>query len=215
MKPVVEKLVYQGHLPRNISLIYCSFRDSNQLLLMVNRRSAIRHMLCISAGALVLPSCMQDSSKSSIILKNLQVSSDQEKLLQELTETIIPSSTTPGAKDVYAHLFALKMLDHCYNKEDQQKYIRGMEEFGKRSKTDLGGSFVKASPASRQAFVGKLEADKTSKDDLSFFYATTKRLTIQAYTTSEYYLTKVQLYELIPARYHGCVPVKSQTTRPA
>jgi hypothetical protein len=39
------------------------------------------------------------------------------------------------------------------------------------------------------------------------FFNTTKGLTIQSYIASEYFLTKVQVYELIPGRYHGCVPV--------
>ena len=182
---------------------------------MVNRRSAIRQLFCVSAGAFLLPSCMQDTSKSSILLKNLSISAEQERMLQELAETIIPATTTPGAKDIYAHLFALRMLDDCYKKEEQQKFLSGMEQFRKRAKSELEDSFSDAMPTKRQKFLTQIEGEKTSNEDLSYFYSTAKRLTIQAYTTSEYYLTKVQVYEMIPSRYHGCVPVKSQTARPA
>ena len=182
---------------------------------MVNRRSAIRQLFCISAGALILPSCMQDKSKSAILLKNLSIDSGQEKLLEELTETIIPATSTPGAKDIYAHLFVLKMMDDCYKKENQKKFIDGMEQFQKEAKKELDKSFVDATPAQRQSFLKKVEADKESKDDLTWFYATTKQLTIQAYITSEYYLTKVQVYEMVPSRYHGCVPVKLLNSKPS
>ena len=182
---------------------------------MVNRRSAIRQLFCVSAGAFLLPSCMHDTSKSSILLKNLSISAEQERMLQELAETIIPATTTPGAKDIYAHLFALRMLDDCYKKEEQQKFLSGMEQFRKRAKSELDDSFADAMPSKRQKFLTQIESEKTSNEDLSYFYSTAKRLTIQAYTTSEYYLTKVQVYEMIPSRYHGCVPVKSQTARPA
>ena len=182
---------------------------------MVNRRSAIRQLFCISAGVIILPSCMQDKSKSAILLKNLSIDAEQEKLLEELTETIIPATSTPGAKDIYAHLFALKMLDDCYGKEDQQKFMKGMEQFQKKAQKEFDRSFVSAPPAQKQSFLKKIEADKESKDDLGWFYATTKKLTIQAYTTSEYYLTKVQVYEMVPSRYHGCVPVKSLNSKPS
>jgi hypothetical protein len=182
---------------------------------MVSRRSAIRQLFCVSAGAFIIPSCMQDKTKSSILMKNLSIDAGQEKLLEELTDTIIPVTSTPGAKDIYAHLFALKMLDDCYNKEDQQKFIKGMEQFQKRAKKELETSFTEATPAQRQSLLKKIEADKDSKDELSYFYGTTKHLTIQAYTTSQYYLTKVQVYEMIPSRYHGCVPLKSVHSKPA
>src|SRR3990170_9055888 len=152
---------------------------------MVNRRSAIRQIFCISAGALILPSCMQDKSKSSILLKNLKINAGQEKLIEELTETILPVTSTPGAKDIYAHLFALRMLDDCYKKEDQQRFLSGMEQFIKRSKSEFDTSFQKATPTQRQTLLKKIEADKTAKDNLAYFYSTTKQLTIQAYTTSQ------------------------------
>ncbi|MGZ5134998.1 MAG: gluconate 2-dehydrogenase subunit 3 family protein [Flavitalea sp.] len=180
---------------------------------MVNRRSAIRQLFCISAGALIIPSCMQDKAKSAILLRNFSIDADQEKLIEELGETIIPATTTPGAKDIYAHLFILKMMDDCYEKADQQKFVNGLQQFQKKAKKDLDRSFNEATTVERQAFLKKIEADKDSKEDLTYFYATTKRLTIQAYTTSEHYLTKVQVYEMIPSRYHGCVPVKSQNLK--
>ena len=180
---------------------------------MVNRRSAIRQLFCISAGALIIPSCMQDKTKSAILLRNISIDSDQEKLIEQLGETIIPSTTTPGARDIYAHLFILKMMDDCYSKAEQQKFINGLKQFEKRAKNKLDKSFTEATLADRQALLKNIEENKQSKEDLVFFYSTTKRLTIQAYTTSEHYLTKVQVYEMVPARYHGCVPVNAQNSK--
>lgn len=182
---------------------------------MVNRRSAIRQLFCISAGVLILPACMEDKTKSSILLKKMRISSEQEKLLEELAETILPKTSTPGAKDIYAHLFALKMLDDCYKEEDQKRFVHGMEQFDKKARAELETSFVKATPDQRQALLKKIEAEKDAKDDMTYFYSTTKGLTIQAYTTSEYYLARVHVYEMVPSRYHGCVPVKALSTKPA
>ena len=119
-----------------------------------------------------------------------------------------PKTDTPGAKDISAHLFALQMIDDCYEKEDQQKFISGLKAFEEFSNKETGKSFVSSSAAERAALLTKLETNKDGKDDLSYFYKSVKRLTIQAYTTSKYFLTNVQVYELVPGRYHGCVPVK-------
>ena len=148
---------------------------------------------------------MEDRSKSSILLKNLQISADQEKLLAELSETIIPKTSTPGAKDIGAHLFVLKMMDDCRSREDQDKFLEGMKAFEKNA----GRNFTSAGPAERARILETLNGDKEGKDPAAAFYKTMKRLTIQAYTSSEYFLTKVQVYELVPGRYHGCVPVKA------
>jgi len=100
----------------------------------LNRRQALKRLAIITAGVSLIPSCMQDKNKASILLKNLQVGGDQEQLLAELAETIIPATDTPGAKDISAHLFVLKMMDDCYTKEDQQKFMRGLEQFEKETK---------------------------------------------------------------------------------
>jgi len=177
--------------------------------MQVNRRTVLKQFVMLSAGAALIPSCMQNKSKASIILKNLQIDNDQERLMAELTETIIPASDTPGAKDISAHLFALKMVDDCFSKEDQVRFTSGLALFDKTVKDRQGRSFIECSPGQRSAALTQLESEKDSKDPRHFFYATTKDLTIQAYTTSQFYLTKVVVYELVPARYHGCVPVTS------
>jgi Gluconate 2-dehydrogenase subunit 3 len=181
----------------------------NKLIMKVNRRHAIKQFLFVSAGVALLPSCMQQTSKASVILKNLAIDGSQEKMLAELSETIIPATDTPGAKDISAHLFVLKMMDDCYSKEDQQKFIRGMEAFNTQCKTASGHSFIDCTPEQRNTYLDKIEKDSKSVADQHFFYNTVKRLTIQAYTSSKFYLTKINVYKLVPGPYHGCVPVKT------
>lgn len=170
----------------------------------MQRRTLIKQLVFSTGAVLLIPSCMQDTSKASILLKKISIGGSQEKLLAELAETIIPATDTPGAKDISAHLFALKMLDDCYKKEDQEKFMKGLKAFEK--KTD--GKFVKMPLPEKETLLRELEAKKTGDADLDYFYSTTKRLTIQAYTTSKFYLTKVQVYQLIPGHFSGCVPVK-------
>ncbi len=174
----------------------------------MNRRYAIRQILAFSAGMLILPSCMEDRTKASFLLKNYQISGEQEKILAELAELIIPKTSTPGAKDVYAHLFAMKMVDDCESKDDQQKFVKGFEAFEKYTKEKTGSGFLKATAQQRSRVVEELEKMKAGDSEEAFFYMKMKGLTIRAYTSSQFYLTQIHVYELVPGRWHGCVPVK-------
>ena len=73
----------------------------------LNRREALKQFVFVSAGMALIPSCMQDRSKSSMLLKKINISSADESMLAELSETILPKTATPGAKDISAHLFVL------------------------------------------------------------------------------------------------------------
>jgi len=179
----------------------------------VNRRTAIRQLFFVSAGVALLPSCLHDNSKASILLRNFTVSGDQEKLLAQLAETIIPTGATPGASAVSAHLFALKMLDDCYTKEQQQKFLKGLQQLEAAAEAASGKSFVESGPAQREALLRKIEDKKEPGDELNYCYSEMKRLTIQAYTSSSFFLTKIHVYELVPGRWHGCVPVNKNPNK--
>jgi hypothetical protein len=175
----------------------------------LNRRSAIKQFLFVSAGMALIPSCLQEKSKPAVELNNFKISADQESLLAELSESIIPKTTSPGAKDISAHSFVLKMVDDCRSKEDQEKFLAGLSAFEMQAEKISGKSFIRQSPVERKAVLDEMEKNKDSKEDIISFYKTMKRLTIQAYSSTEFFLTKVQVYELVPSRYHGCVSVKA------
>ncbi len=171
----------------------------------------MKQLALLSTGALLLPSCMEDHSKAPTGLRNYKIDDKQEQLLETLTATIIPSGSTPGGREVSAHLFTLKMLDDCYSKEDRDKYLKGMRQFDAAAHASSGHSFVRSSPAERESLLTSIEGKKLTDKDLNFFYSTTKRMTILAYSSSQYYLTKVQVYELVPGRWHGCFPVTKKS----
>ena len=172
----------------------------------ISRRKALKQFVFVSASMAIIPSCMQDRSKSAILLKKIVVGSEDEAMLSELSEAIIPKTSTPGSKDISAHLFVLKMVDDCTKKEDQKKFLEGLKAFNVFCKTNAGKDFVKCNAEERKKVLSMIIAKKDEENDLNAFFKTVKRFTIQAYTSSEFFLTKVQVYELVPGRYHGCVP---------
>lgn len=173
---------------------------------MMNRRKLLKQFVVMGAGMAIIPSCLSDKSKSSILLNKIKVSADDEKMLAELCESIIPKTATPGAKDISAHLFVLKMVDDCNGKEDREKFMSGMDAFNGFCKSAAGKHFTDCNAEERKSVLKQVIAAKDEQSGPVAFFKTVKRYTIQAYTSSEFFLTKVQVYELVPGRYHGCVP---------
>ena len=168
----------------------------------LNRRNVLKQLVLVSAGAAILPSCLNDRSKASLILKNFSIDSNKEKLLEDLTSALIPSGPAPGARDIAAHLFLLRMVDDCMSKDDRDKFLNGLGLLEKQAR----------SARDMPALLSALDGKNLPNADLDNCYKTIKKYTIQAYTTSKYYLTRVQVYELVPGRFHGCVPVKTSMT---
>ena len=171
----------------------------------ITRRIAIRNLLLITAGTLLLPSCIDGGA--SIKLTNLDVDGEQESILGSLTDAIIPQTDTPGAKDISAHLFALKMVDDCYTKEEQKAFMLGFKDFNKLVKDKYKMSFAQLGAVQQEELLTLLEDGKKVPEGVQSFYSSVKSFTVLGYTTSKYYLTEVKNFNLIPGKYQGSVPV--------
>jgi len=189
----------------------------------MKRRTVFKHLAVASAAAWLLPSCVSDTKKVSVALNRLQISADEETLLGALADVMIPSTpaagssakASPGARDVGAHLFALVMVDDCLPKDQQQKYLEGMRRFDRTMKSITGKTFSGAEPSEQlamlRAFEGKLEE---VDEAVRVFYSRTRGYIIQGYTSSQYFLTEVKPYSLVPGpNYEGCAPV-SENIKP-
>jgi len=174
----------------------------------MERRTALKYLFVVAGGAAVLPACLHQQSKASILLKNMAITYEQEKMLAVFAETITPASATPGAKDTYAHLFARRMVDDCFDKKKQQAFLKGMKEVDDMTRKEGNTPFAKSTAAQKTKTLAALEAKKAPTNALAF-YGMMKSLTIQGYLTSRPILGDVFHYELVPGRYNGAVPVKT------
>ncbi len=135
---------------------------------------------------------------------------DDETLLGEIVETFIPETTTPGAKSLKVHQFVMRMVKDCYDKPAQDTLLQGLLLTETTAQQSFGQVFAACDVPRRMEVLAKLS---TSADPVGkAFVDLTKRLTIQGYTNSEYYLVNVAKFNMVPGFYHGCVPVSQLTT---
>ena len=174
----------------------------------MNRRTAIRNVMIISAGAAFLPGCMQDE-KSGIVLKNISLNQQQEKMLAALSEAILPKTNNfIGASDLKAHEFVLTMVDDCSSPEDQQKFNEGLKAFDKLNHDKFGQLFTGYTAEQKKSLLTDLENKKDIPENALNFYRTVKRYTMQSFTSSKEYMTGIKKYKMVPGNnFKGCVAV--------
>ena len=174
----------------------------------VDRRTMLKLGLLTSAGMGLLPACLQESRPAASWV-HLDISRRQQEVLTELAEELLPHTVAPGAKDLSLVRFVLRMIDDCATPQEQAAFTDGLSAFERETEKRTGSTFLSLSREARQGWLTTLEQVSDNGKGYATFYQTFKDLLIKGYTTSEYYLTRVQVYELMPARYHGCVPLKS------
>jgi hypothetical protein len=175
----------------------------------MQRRTLLKQFVYISAGVVLLPSCGQQGKKESVIFNNLDISADQENTLASIANILIPETTTAGAKSISAHLFALMMVNDCRTETERNRFIKGLTAFEEIAKNEAGASFSQLQESRQIKLLEDINAGKAGNEDLLYFYRQFKSLLIMAYTSSQYYLTQVQLYKLVPGPFKGCLPVSA------
>lgn len=178
----------------------------------MKRRTVFKHLAVASAAAWLLPSCVSDPKKVSIALNKLKISGDEETLLADIADTMIPATDTPGARAVGAHLFTLVMVDDCLSGDERDKYLKGMRAFEDELKSLTGKRFSSASPEERMRMLTAFEEqmDETS-EEVKVFYDKTRAYIIQGYVSSQHFLTDIKPYQLVPGpNYNGCAPVTTK-----
>ena len=134
--------------------------------------------------------------------ESVYVSPQQEKLLSELADVIIPTTDTPGAKAAGAEQFIIRVIRDCHPMDEQKAFYTSLDQFAKDSKTAYGKDFVALGNDQKVAMVKKLT--ETDKD----FFKQMKNYTAVGYFTSEIGATQALEYLETPGRLEACIFMK-------
>lgn len=132
--------------------------------------------------------------------------------LDEIAETILPRTKTPGAKDAGVGVFMAQFVTDCYTAKQQAAFRAGLVEIDKRA----GGRFVSLTPQARTELLRTLDAEArkhvvevadtgTAKvaGAMPHYFTMIKQLTIFSFFTSKIAATEVLQYVAVPGRYDG------------
>ena len=186
----------------------------------MERREALKALALLTGGAVLVPSCNFLKEDILAAYKNLQVTPSLQQLLGTIADTLIPAGGIKGAADLNVQDFVLVMVNDCLEPEEQQVFMQGLQQFNAYSDSTGGGDFADlAQPDREKVLLAGLAIEK--KDDAADpqqavreFLRITKQFTIQGYMMSEYIMTQVKPYQMIPGEYQGAVlltDIKTET----
>ena len=168
----------------------------------MNRREAVQRVALMMGGVLAAPLMAGVMGQVTNIGLSVIVSAEQEALLAEIADIIIPTTNTPGAKAAGVEKFIVRVMRDCYKKEDQDKFYAGVAKLNADSQTNFGKGFVGLDLAQKNEMV------KLSTTTDKPFFQRMKELTVTGYFTSEIGATKALAYLPIPGKFEGCIPLK-------
>ncbi len=139
--------------------------------------------------------------------------------LDEVADTILPETKTPGAKAAKTGAFMAVMVTDTYEPKDQEIFRAGMKSLEEASQTANKASFVASTPAQRLTLLETLDKEQKSYmdtrkgDQPAHYFRMMKELSLLGYFTSEIGVTQAQRYAESPGRYDPCLPyTKGETS---
>ncbi|MEP6549282.1 MAG: gluconate 2-dehydrogenase subunit 3 family protein [Gammaproteobacteria bacterium] len=189
----------------------------------LNRREAIRRVSAMLGGvALVGGSGLLTAVATSEQGAPGEFSIKQIALLDEIAETILPATKTPGAKAAKAGAFMALMVTDCYGPDEQKIFREGMVTVDQAMQQANKVSFLQASSQQRLAVLTILDQEQKRMMDAreaadhnaaarhdkqpAHYFRMMKELALLGYFTSEIGCMLVLRYIESPGRFDPCIP---------
>jgi hypothetical protein len=178
---------------------------------LVTRREAIRRVSALLGGAALvgqsawLSGCAPTHGASRELFSERDVA-----LLDEIADTILPETKTPGAKAAGVGPFIAVMVRDTYDPREQRVFLEGLETLERESRDENGGGFMASSPAQRLKLLERLDLEAIEymrgprANERPHYFRLIKELTLLGYFTSEVGYTQAQRYVETPGRFEPC-----------
>ena len=154
----------------------------------MERREAVQYISLLLGGTLVGGNAFLTGCKSNTGTK-ANFSADDIGYLDEVANTILPDTATPGAKAAMVGQFITVMINDCYEEKDQKVFHDGMNKLNDLSNKTYNNSFIKINDQQRHDHLVKLDQEQKEymknkkKEDPSHYFRMMKELTMLGYFT--------------------------------
>jgi len=181
----------------------------------MNRRDALSRVALIMGGTVIGAEAFLSGCKTATKYgESLNFTPEDIAYLNEIAETIIPATSTPGAKDAKVGEFMTVIVKDCYEEKDQKAFLEGMKKLDEASNKLNNASFIKSTAEQRHNLLVNLDKEakdhqkNKKQDDPSHYFTMMKQLTLMGFFTSKPGATQALRYVAVPGKYEGCIPYK-------
>ncbi len=175
----------------------------------MNRREALEKVSYLLGGVMIGAQAFLNSSYTFGNSDGL-LNENQIRLLNEIGETILPETDTPGAREADVGRFMSVIVTDCYEPEQQKIFLDGITELEAACRKAYGKSFIRISRAEKESFLTALDKAHTAymsgrkPEEPVHYFRMFKELTLAGYFSSEAGATRFLTYNPAPGRYDGC-----------
>jgi len=179
----------------------------------MNRREAISSVALLLGGTILGADAFLSGCKTKTEA-GVSFAPTDISFLDEVAETILPATSSPGAKAAKVGEFMTVIVRDCYEEKDQKIFMDGIKKLDAASKAKNNKSFMESTPEQRHDLLVALDKEQQDyqknkkKEDPTHYFRMMKELTLWGYFTSEEGATKALRYVAVPGRYDGCIPYK-------
>lgn len=197
----------------------------------MERRELLKIIAVLTGGALVGGDVFLSGCRTSVKEGAGLLSASNIAVLDEVGDTIIPVTDTPGAKAAKIGEFMNVYATDCYRPEVQKAFTEGLVSLDETCKKQFNKDFVNISPEQRTVVLTTLEAEakeynskknekeKPARDaaktamkefygEPPHYYTLMKQLTLLGYFSSEIGMKQALRFLPIPGKYDGAYPYK-------
>lgn len=203
----------------------------------MNRRELLKMITAATGGVMIGGEFLLSGCKANSDAAPVAFTAENIAFLDEVAETILPQTTTAGAKAAGVGRFMTIMVNDCYTKEDQEIFHKGLNMLDDASNKMHNVGFMKATPEQRKQLL--IAVDKETKDYVkkqadaaneqkekqkqgqeknttdfkkqtmpNHYFQQLKQLAIFGYFTSEKGRTEGLRYTPVPGKYEGVIDYK-------
>jgi hypothetical protein len=208
-------------------------------VLLINRREAIRRVSALLGGAAFVggTGLLAAYEKANLPVEGALGAFTAENIafLDEIAETILPATKTPGAKAAKTGAFMALMVTDSYSPAEQKIFHEGMRKVDEAARMANKVLFMDATPQQRTAVLTALDheqkrvmdereaAERRNKGlaplsggsassetggavQPAHYFRMMKQLALLGYFTSEIGCTQAMRYVETPGRFDPCIP---------
>ncbi len=180
----------------------------------ITRRDALARLALIMGGTLIGGESWLRGSTLADKTTTADFSADEIALLDEIGDTVIPATDTPGAKATGIGAFMVMMVKDCYDDAHHAAFQTGLAKINAASRAKFGQDFIPASPVQRTALLNELDAEQKrhnatkAANEPAHYFRMMKQLTLLGYFTSEIGATQALRFTEVPGSLDGNAPYK-------
>jgi gluconate 2-dehydrogenase gamma chain len=168
----------------------------------LNRRSLLLGAVFLVGGAAALTQFVRRPDGGS---RGPVLSADQFALLEQMVDTMIPATDTPGAIDAGVPAFLRDMLREWASEATRAEFTGVLDAVQKQSFSKFGADFRELPAERRLEAMREFDGAAIKSGDAA--YGKFKYLVLLAYYQSEVGATQELRYELVPGAWRSCLPL--------